>query len=464
MSVIIENKPINVTVPNRSVKVVVNNARGLPGSDGQSAYEVALENGFVGTESEWLDSLVGDQGPQGIQGPKGDTGETGPQGATGPAGTTDHGSLTGLGDDDHSQYLLLIGRSGGQTIQGGTGVGENLTLMSNGSGTKGNINFGNSRYDEVNNRWYFGGATGTGRLNFPDAGTTASDGIQFGTGTSNLYRSGANLLRSDAQEFSIPNIIRTSQIYGANNYNANIQFGATSLSFIASGGVIVPAPTLTGSQSTSALSISQTWNTTGSPTAILLNVTNTASGASANLMDLQVGGVSQFRVETGGITRFVSSLRSIIGGVQLNQMSSSGTSTENGLSISVTMNPISGQRNMSRYAPTFSPTSGSASLNGFLLEGTINQTGGANGITRGLFINPTLTSAADFRAIEYGNGLFVVRSSGQVTSLYQRFGSGSPEGVVTAPVGAFYSRTDGGAGTSLYVKESGTGNTGWVSK
>ncbi len=43
-------------------------------------------------------------------------------------------------------------------------------------------------------------------------------------------------------------------------------------------------------------------------------------------------------------------------------------------------------------------------------------------------------------------------------------GSGSPEGVVTAPVGSTFHRTDGGAGTSFYVKESGTGNTGWVGK
>lgn len=43
-------------------------------------------------------------------------------------------------------------------------------------------------------------------------------------------------------------------------------------------------------------------------------------------------------------------------------------------------------------------------------------------------------------------------------------GSGSPEGVLSAPVGSLYSRTDGGAGTSFYVKESGTGNTGWVAK
>lgn len=46
----------------------------------------------------------------------------------------------------------------------------------------------------------------------------------------------------------------------------------------------------------------------------------------------------------------------------------------------------------------------------------------------------------------------------------QYSGEGSPEGVVTAEPGSIYQRTDGGAGTSLYVKESGTGNTGWVAK
>ncbi|NBU72072.1 MAG: hypothetical protein EBS53_11610 [Bacteroidetes bacterium] len=40
----------------------------------------------------------------------------------------------------------------------------------------------------------------------------------------------------------------------------------------------------------------------------------------------------------------------------------------------------------------------------------------------------------------------------------------SPEGAVTAPIGSLYSRINGGAGTSFYVKESGTGNTGWVAK
>jgi hypothetical protein len=43
-------------------------------------------------------------------------------------------------------------------------------------------------------------------------------------------------------------------------------------------------------------------------------------------------------------------------------------------------------------------------------------------------------------------------------------GTGSPEGVVTAPVGSFYSNKSGGAGTTFYVKESGTGNVGWIGK
>lgn len=44
----------------------------------------------------------------------------------------------------------------------------------------------------------------------------------------------------------------------------------------------------------------------------------------------------------------------------------------------------------------------------------------------------------------------------------QTAGSGSPEGVLTAPIGSIYMRTDGGTGTTTYRKESGVGNTGWV--
>ena len=34
----------------------------IKGEDGKSAYQIAVENGFIGTESEWLESLKGDKG------------------------------------------------------------------------------------------------------------------------------------------------------------------------------------------------------------------------------------------------------------------------------------------------------------------------------------------------------------------------------------------------------------------
>lgn len=65
---------------------------GEVGNDGLSAYEIAVKNGYIGTEPEWLSSLkgdkgdTGDQGLQGIQGEKGDVGEQGPQGIQGEQG------------------------------------------------------------------------------------------------------------------------------------------------------------------------------------------------------------------------------------------------------------------------------------------------------------------------------------------------------------------------------------------
>lgn len=43
-------------------------------------------------------------------------------------------------------------------------------------------------------------------------------------------------------------------------------------------------------------------------------------------------------------------------------------------------------------------------------------------------------------------------------------GTGTPEGVVSAAIGSLFSRIDGGASGCLYVKQSGTSNTGWVAK
>ena len=64
-----------------------------------------------------------------------------------------------------------------------------------------------------------------------------------------------------------------------------------------------------------------------------------------------------------------------------------------------------------RMVLNFAPTSGTREHNGIYLTQTINQTGGANGISRGLLIQPTLTAAADYRAIEVTAGTTVLAPS-----------------------------------------------------
>jgi hypothetical protein len=95
----------------------------------------------------------------------------------------------------------------------------------------------------------------------------------------------------------------------------------------------------------------------------------------------------------------------------------------------------------------------------------VRQQSSTNSPTLG--VGSLSTGSTNAKAVSVSHGateVFFVRHDGAVSSLYQRFGSGTPQGVVSAPVGAVYHRTDGGTGTSFYVKESGTGNTGWVAK
>ena len=80
--------------------------------------------------------------------------------------------------------------------------------------------------------------------------------------------------------------------------------------------------------------------------------------------------------------------------------------------------------------------------------------------SRGIYVSAKYVGSTPLAAIEVASGAGDLVLSG----IRIVVGSGSPEGVVTAPVGSQYHRTDGGAGTSMYVKESGAGNTGWVAK
>ena len=61
---------------------------------------------------------------------------------------------------------------------------------------------------------------------------------------------------------------------------------------------------LTGSNAQTLFNLSGTWNTTGTPTAIFLNVTDTASNSASKLIDLQVGGSSKASIDKTGLALF----------------------------------------------------------------------------------------------------------------------------------------------------------------
>lgn len=68
----------------------------------------------------------------------------------------------------------------------------------------------------------------------------------------------------------------------------------------------------------------------------------------------------------------------------------------------------------------FLPTSGTGTYTHMRYAGTVNQTGGANGITSAIEIDPTLTSAADYRALHIKNnsGHAIYLSGASATSIY----------------------------------------------
>lgn len=94
-----------------------------------------------------------------------------------PAGV-DHNSLANLATGDvHTHYALLAGRSGGQTLIGGTASGNGLTLQSTSNATRGKIFFGSAQltaFDEVNSRFGVGTASPSAKFHVTETATTGT--------------------------------------------------------------------------------------------------------------------------------------------------------------------------------------------------------------------------------------------------------------------------------------------------
>ena len=101
----------------------ISDLSGAQGIQGLSAYQVAVQHGFEGTEDEWLISLKGEKGETGPKGDKGDTGEKGATGERGPQGLQGERGLQGVqGEKGEPGIQGPVGPKGEQGEQGIQGI------------------------------------------------------------------------------------------------------------------------------------------------------------------------------------------------------------------------------------------------------------------------------------------------------------------------------------------------------
>ena len=100
----------------------ISDLSGAQGIQGLSAYQVAVQHGFEGTEAEWLISLKGEKGETGPKGDKGNTGEKGDTGERGPQGLQGERGLQGVQGEKGEQGIQgPIGPKGEKGDQGERG-------------------------------------------------------------------------------------------------------------------------------------------------------------------------------------------------------------------------------------------------------------------------------------------------------------------------------------------------------
>ncbi len=173
--------------------------------------------------------------------------------------------------------------------------------------------------------------------------------------------------------------------------------------------------------------LSSTTNGTSSP-VLLLGSSNISAGSSAgtyigvnapasfngHLINYQVAGATQFAVgATGGISWSTGGISNTVLSASTGNpywFNSNYSGTASGLNFRFGNNGnnrtfTSGTNDFMQFGvastDAYAPTSGDGSIINFDFQGfAINQTGSALGVTRGVYINPTLTKAADYRALE----------------------------------------------------------------
>ena len=220
----------------------------------------------------------------------------------------DHGLISGLSDDDHTQYALLAGRSGGQTLSGGTAANDDLTLQGTTNATRttsyvvlqpngGNVGIGTTsptaKLQSVGSVWsdstqtntVFSGLTGADNANF-----IGSDGYwALRTSTNNafnldVFNSGSPLAAMTVLQ------------------NGNVGIGTTSPSTLLHLQSLIPTLTIKGTGSGEfGLTILDASSSVGGLTYSSVTGEQRLNGAQSYVYQtVYAGGSERMRITTGG--------------------------------------------------------------------------------------------------------------------------------------------------------------------
>ena len=265
-------------------------------------------------------------------------------------------------------------------------VGIGITSPSENLHVSGNILIG--QYAGSTSLLRFANLTNAGNSAY--IGQTAAAGFEIQPGSVNEFRINTPAGTDTAALTIFGNGVRTAQFYrnSRSRFGGNLSTNPGSTVEIIGGGA-------TGA--TIALTVQ---NSSATP---LLRVINDAS--------ILFGGAS---VGLFPSTNKGQSVNSGAGGLFIGYAASGDLSYPEIPSVTIgrpndrLLNSTSGTTIMGSVVGNYSPTSGTGAFTTLEVVPTINQTGGANGITRGLYINPTLTSAANWRAIEVASGASIL--------------------------------------------------------
>jgi hypothetical protein len=314
-----------------------------------------------------------------------------------------HSTLTGLLADDHTQYMLLAGRTGGQILTGGTGASNILTLRSTTNATKGSV-----LIDETT----ASASTTTGALRV--AGGAGIVGNLFTGGTGNF----AGIVSATSGTASTSTITGALRVTGGTGITGNLFTGGTgnfagivsATSGTASTSTTTGSLVVTGGAGVSGnLNVGGNLNVTGSFSASIAHSTLTGLLADDHIQYMLLGGRTGGQILTGGtgasnILTLRSTTNATKGSVLIDETTTSTSTTTGALVVSggagIVGNLFTG--GTGNFAGILSATSGTASTS--TTTGALVVTGGA-GVSGNVNVGGNLNVTGTLTALISHNSL-----------------------------------------------------------